>query len=531
VTTPTVNEPLDAEPTSGISLRVKLVAAVLVLVAIALSTIGAASVLAFRTYLVDRVDAELPLLAERVYDDVDLNDACGIKSATGIPPDYLLSILDSRCPKAFFDGNSHEPEDIPTLPTDPASIQLMVDRAPFTHTSSDGQRRWRLIVQRTKTGQPFAVGEDLSRVDKTLKRLILINVFVGTGVLVALAAAGVWLVRASLKPLVEIERTAAAIAGGDLTRRVPGSDPRTEVGRLAGTLNTMLTQIEAAFRAREASERQALRSEERMRQFVADASHELRTPLTTIRGFAELYRQGAAGNDPAPVLRRIEDEAKRMGLLVEDLLLLARLDRERPLAPAPVRMKALIMDAAAAAHAIDPDRTIEVDLPPRPEELIVDGDEGRLRQVVGNLVTNALAHTPGGTPIELRLRADDAGERAVVEVSDAGPGLTDEQAERVFERFYRVDKARTRRAAVNSAQESPHPHSGTGLGLAIVAALVAAHDGSVEVETSPGAGATFRVLLPLATDAPAEVDDVDDNGSQETSSPDPGPAKTDRATS
>jgi two-component system OmpR family sensor kinase len=325
--------------------------------------------------------------------------------------------------------------------------------------------------------------------------LVAVNLLIGTLVLVTLAIAGVWLIRASLKPLVGIERTAGAIARGDLTRRVPEQDPKTELGRLSVALNTMLSQIEAAFHARAASEAQAVRSEERMRQFVADASHELRTPLTSIRGFAELYRQGAAP-DPGDVLRRIEDEAARMGLLVEDLLLLARLDRERPLHLAPVHLAELVNDAAAAAHAIAPDRAIEVKMGEAAGALVVSGDEARLRQVVSNLVTNALTHTPAGTPVLLGLHADGEN-HAVIEVADRGPGLTPDQAERVFERFYRVDKARTRRASGTSAGPTLS-HSGAGLGLAIVAALVAAHQGTVEVETGPGEGATFRVRLPVA---------------------------------
>jgi two-component system OmpR family sensor kinase len=300
-------------------------------------------------------------------------------------------------------------------------------------------------------------------------------------------------VRVSLLPLSAIERTAAAITAGDLTQRVPELDRRTELGQLSYVLNGMLTQLESLFRTRQASENRAVRSEERMRQFIADASHELRTPLTTIRGFAELYRQGAAP-DPAEVLRRIEGEAARMGLLVEDLLLLARLDRERPLRQADVQLADLISDAASAAHAVDPERAINVDIEQPDEPLMVHGDEERLRQIIGNLVTNALTHTPPGTAVTLRLRGEER--TAVIEVADEGPGLTPEQAERVFERFYRVDKARTRRMASGDDRLNT-PHSGAGLGLAIVAALVAAHEGSVEVESTPGAGATFRVRLPL----------------------------------
>jgi two-component system OmpR family sensor kinase len=279
----------------------------------------------------------------------------------------------------------------------------------------------------------------------------------------------------------------------------------------------MLAQIEGAFTARAASEHaarnaelaardaaeaaqlseaRARRSEERMRQFVADASHELRTPLTTIRGFAELYRQGAVAPDQTrDVLRRIEDEAARMGLLVEDLLLLARLDQERPLILAPVELRVLVSDAGEAAHAIAPDRPITLDVPPDGGSILVFGDEPRLRQVLGNLVTNALTHTPPASPVTLRLSVEDA--TAVLEVIDSGPGIAPEQADRVFQRFYRVDKARTRQAATRAGQIQGGRHSGAGLGLAIVAALVAAHDGTVEVESVLGKGATFRVRLPL----------------------------------
>jgi signal transduction histidine kinase len=314
---------------------------------------------------------------------------------------------------------------------------------------------------------------------------------------------GAAVVRASLRPLVEMEQTARSIAAGDLTRRVPDRDPRTEVGRLGRALNTMLAQIEAAFGARAASEASARRSEEaarrsedRMRRFVADASHELRTPLTTIRGFAELYRQGAT-REPAELdrlMRRIEDQAARMGLLVEDLLLLARLDQQRPLERLPVDLLALAADAVSDARAVAPDRRIELvlgDDGDRGDALVVLGDAERLRQVLANLVDNALTHTPAGSPVEVRVggAALDGRPGAAVEVVDHGQGLTPEQTERVFERFYRADPARSRAAG------------GTGLGLAIVAALVAAHDGQVRVDSLPGHGARFRVVLPLPPDA------------------------------
>jgi two-component system OmpR family sensor kinase len=303
----------------------------------------------------------------------------------------------------------------------------------------------------------------------------------------ALGVLGYALVRISLRPLTEVEHTAAAIAEGDLSQRVTERDPRTEVGRLGSAFNTMLTQIEAAFRAREDSEVSARSSEERMRRFVADASHELRTPLTSIRGFSELYRQGAVtdAEEVGRVMGRIENEAKRMGLLVEDLLLMARMDQQRPLEHEPVDLLPLAVEAVGDAKAVDPARplTLRADA----ASVLVSGDEPRLRQVLGNLVSNALVHTPPGTPVAVWVGAE--GDSAVIEVSDEGPGLPPDAAERVFERFFRTDSSRAR------------AHGGVGLGLSIVASLAAAHGGRATVTTAPGRGATFRVVLPLLVPA------------------------------
>jgi two-component system OmpR family sensor kinase len=292
--------------------------------------------------------------------------------------------------------------------------------------------------------------------------------------------------------LVEVERTAAAIAAGDLSRRVPEHHPGTEVGRLSAALNGMLAQIEAAFGLRESSERAARASEDRMRRFVTDASHELRTPLTSIRGFAELYRQGAAAGsqDVDRYMRRIEDAAAQMGLLVDDLLLLARLDQQRPLEREPVDLLAVASDTVHDAQAMSPGRPVLLQVFEGPAAPVVMGDQSRLRQILGNLVSNALAHTPDGTPVSVRVgtRIDHQTGRpaGMLEVIDEGPGLPADEAERVFERFYRADPSRTR------------SRGGTGLGLSIVAALTAAHGGRVELDTRPGDGATFRVILPIA---------------------------------
>jgi two-component system OmpR family sensor kinase len=526
-------------------LRLKLVVAVLVLVFAALLITASVSVFALNNYLVGQVDDQLKATANAA-------NALAMTRRTGValPLDYLArrQSADGVGPPTQYDEATLSAQDLPPLPSDAPHITAHLG-APYTAVATNGSRRWRLLVTERPNGEYLVIGQQLTDLDNGVHRLVLVELIVGGAVLVLLAALGAAMVRASLRPLVEIERTAAQIAGGRLGERVPQSDPRTEVGRLAQVLNAMLAQIEGAFAARAASERaaraaegaaryaeagareaasaarasevRARQSEERMRQFIADASHELRTPLTTIRGFAELYRQGAVEPEQtATVLRRIEDEAARMGLLVEDLLLLARVDQERPLVLAPVELRVLASDAVAAARAVNPDRPITLDIGGAGRPILVLGDEPRLRQVIGNLVTNALTHTPPGTPVTVRLSVD--GPTAVVEVVDSGPGLDPEQAERVFQRFYRVDKARTRQAARGDDRATAGGHSGAGLGLAIVAALVTAHQGSVEVDSAPGDGATFRVRLPLL-DAVTEPDDESsvDPSLPETSQPDP----------
>jgi two-component system OmpR family sensor kinase len=285
-----------------------------------------------------------------------------------------------------------------------------------------------------------------------------------------------------------VEKTAAAIAAGDLSRRVDIDNPHTELGRLGSSLNAMLAHIETAFAARTASEA-------RMRRFAADASHELRTPLVTIRGFSELYRHGALATDEdvATAMGRIESEAKRMGSMVEDLLLLARLDEQRPLQQKPVDLQLIAHDAVVDTQASDRTRPISLTGldggPAVPAPVL--GDEAKLRQVVGNLVGNALRYTPDGTPIELAvgIRTTAAGPRAVIEVRDHGAGISEDEAAKVFERFYRADTSRTRETG------------GSGLGLAIVAAIVGSHGGSVRVATTDGGGATLVVSLPVRHEA------------------------------
>jgi len=480
-------------------LQVKLIAAVLVLVTVALALIGLASVAALDGYLVGRLDDQLQLVARGSAGAGPPGFDGRGPGHRGPPSPYLVQY---RLADGRLDEQDENPLEQgrppPRVPDDPAWFEANAGET-TTVAAAGGGGRWRVAVapRRDGSGGSVVVAASLDGIDATIRQLRLIDLGVSLIVLAALAGVGAAIVRASLRPLVEIEQTARAIAAGDLTRRVPERDPGTEVGRLGRALNTMLAQIESAFGARAASEASARRSEDRMRRFVADASHELRTPLTTIRGFAELYRQGAA-RDPAELDRlmwRIEDQAARMGLLVEDLLLLARLDTERPLDRQPVDLLALAAEAVNDARAVAPDRRIELvlggDNGDHDGVLVVLGDDRRLRQVLANLVNNALTHTPAGSPIEVRAGTStlDGRPGAAVEVVDHGPGLAPEQAERVFERFYRADPAR-----------SP-ADGGSGLGLSIVAALVAVHGGTVAVDSVPGRGARFRVVLPLAPDA------------------------------
>ena len=462
-------------------LRVKLVAALTVLVALALAVTGFAAATALRGYLVDRVDHNLAETVRPLVDRPRDGEGMPRRPLLRRPDDYVFQQYDPA-------GNVVQAFD--TAAGSPAVPQARLqDRSgrPFTARSVSDDGRWRVLVVPLAAGGALVVAAPLDDVASTVGRLVGLEVVIGAIVLVVFAGLGYGAVRTSLRPLVEVEQTAAAIAGGDLSRRIPTRDPRTEVGRLSGALNGMLGQIEQAFQQQQASESAARQSEERMRRFVADASHELRTPLTSIRGFAELYRQGAvaATDELDRVMKRVEDEAARMGLLVEDLLLLARLDQQRPLLHEPVDLLVLAGDAAHDASAVDPERHVSVEVTGDGAPVVI-GDDARLRQVIGNLVSNALTHTPAGTPVRLRVGADRASGFAAVEVVDEGAGLSVEESARVFERFYRADGSRSR------------AHGGAGLGLSIVSALVAAHGGRVEVDSEPGRGSTFRVLLPLA---------------------------------
>jgi two-component system OmpR family sensor kinase len=470
-----------------VSLRLKLLVAVIVLVFVGLTVSDVVTYTSLRSFLVQRVDQQLAsgwqVVAQAINDPTDALQPGGPFGSSPLPAGTYGLLVDGRghqlAPPVWLYGQKGPTPSLPsTKPSDDSS--LTVGCTPSAHSS----QHYRVLVKEVHVGQPgFAqrafliVAVPLNEVGQTLRRLLLIEGLVSLLVLLGLASFSWWLVRHEMRPLEEIGVTAGAIAAGDLSRRVPQEDPRTEVGRLGVALNAMLAQIEHAFGERKASE-------DRLRRFLADASHELRTPLTSIRGYAELFRRGAAErpSDLEKSMRRIEDEAARMGIMVEDLLLLARLDQDRPLEREPVDLAALAADAVEDARASDGERPIELDAAP----VTVTGDEARLRQVAANLLANALVHTPAGTPVAVRTYPD--GDNAVLEVADRGPGLAPEQVGRVFEPFYRSDPARDRTTG------------GAGLGLAIVETIARAHRGRVEVVTTPGGGATFRVLLPRTED-------------------------------
>ena len=552
--------PLDAmkQLSDRTPLRTKLITAMLALVIMALAAISITSVVVLRTYLYTNRDNQLTATFGGVGGrtlgvNFDIPNSLGGSGAIWAVQQPGTQLTPSNPGPGFPGmGNPSQVQSLPRLPTGnwaPSNKPVII-----TVPAQSGGDTWRVIGQSvtvtdnaTGATQPgiLLVAIDLGPVGAEIQRLIAVELIVGTAIVVVLAIVGVAVVRANLRPLDDIELTAGEIARGHLEHRIPERDPRTEIGSLGRSLNIMLSQIEAAFEAQHESEQAAHRSEERMRRFIADASHELRTPLTTIRGFAEYYRQrGGVRKDQNPlsrtdggasppanghspgglspeeldrIMQRLESEASRMGLLVEDLLQLARLDQQRPLDMAPVDLLSLAADAVSDARMVAPDRPVDLIVAPG-AAFLVEGDEQRLRQVIGNLVNNALTHTPTGTPVRVKIasgtlipprraHARDAGPSSgvpmpavVLDVEDDGPGMTAEQAQRVFERFYRADQARNRASG------------GTGLGLAIVQGLVAAHGGTVSVRTEPGRGADFQVKLPLAPDA--QVGDLDDEDSQ-----------------
>ncbi|HEY3764665.1 MAG TPA: ATP-binding protein [Gaiellales bacterium] len=481
-----------ARTVARVTLRARLTALSVLLVLFGLAAAGIATHYALRSFLVDRIDQEFgPAEAAALHYATDTDNDSPTRQALDnvLPLDgYAVAVLpNGRLLRPYFHGHTKVSEDL---------VEVAV-HAPVGISSDDGYRVRVVpasVVERElqppggpgnggqQQDQPFPIPRgtrlviaiSTKDVNSTLDRLDRLEMVIGL-IVVAIAGGLAWaLVRVELRPLVRIEDTAAAIAAGDLSRRVDVAAPGTEVGSLGESLNAMLAQIEAAFDERRASEN-------RLRRFVADAGHELRTPLTSVRGYAELFRRGGAAHpdDVGMMMARIESEAQRMGVLVEDLLLLAKLDQGRPLAHQQVHLSELVAEMAGDQNMLQPDWPLELRIDPGVE---VVGDEQRLRQAVGNLLANTRAHTPRGTrtTVAVAMRAG----MAMVEVADDGPGIPDEIMGRVFERFFRADPSRSRASG------------GSGLGLSIVSAIAEAHGGRVEAESPQGGGAVFRILLP-----------------------------------
>ncbi len=459
---------------SRLSLRARLLVGVVLLAALGLVVADVATYGSLRSFLVSRTDTTL----REEHQAFEPGGGGGGDEVHAPPGVYAEErAADGRTvvaplQVALFRGQARPPA--PLLPQTihvPAQPNEGPDRVSYFTVGSRPsgvQYRIRAAVEPELDGAMLITAESLHDVNSTLHRLFAVELLVTLAVLGALAALGLWIVRLGLRPLREIEMTAAAITAGDLSRRVENTDERTEVGRVGGALNTMLDRIEA--------------SDRRLRRFIADASHELRTPLAAVRAYAELFERGAATRpeDLRRSMSGITRESERMSLLVDDLLLLARLDEGRPLERKPVDLAQLVGEAVDAARVVEPERPIELSVEP----VTVTGDEARLRQVLDNLFANARSHTPAGTPVAVSLERVDG--RARLSVADHGPGLTEEQAARVFERFYRADTSRARASG------------GVGLGLSIVAAVTEAHGGTAAAEPTPGGGATFVITLPLA---------------------------------
>ena len=469
-----------------LSLRGRLLIGVISLVAVGLLVSDVATYATLRSSLVGRIDDQLtktstvltaravlldPLchprgpssvadypagtITELIAADGSISLACAVASGT------TVSTASPVLPKSFPNAGEGHPY------------------TPYTVEGKGGVAHYRMTdwPENSFGGQYVVFAIPLTPVESTLSQLLLLETLIGLGVLAATALLALVIIRISLYPLQKMGAVAADIAAGDLARRVEPATAKTEIGRLGLALNGMLSQIEAAFAER-------TQSNTRLRRFIADASHELRTPLTSIRGYSEMLRRGAGESpiDAELARRRIEEESVRMSTLVDDMLLIARLDQGRPLERQPVDLQAIAADAADDAKAVAPQREITLTAP---SPVMVEGDDLRLRQVVGNLVRNALVHTPQQTAIEIGVSTENGTGR--MSVIDHGPGLEPNEMARIFEPFYRADPSRSRDSG------------GAGLGLSIVSAVVSAHGGKVNVKETSGGGVTFEVDLPLAS--------------------------------
>ncbi len=469
-----------------LSLRGRLLIGVISLVVVGLVVSDVVTYATFQKSLMDRIDQQLSASSINTVIGVITDPDCRLRGpggAASFPQGTIAELLGTdgsvvkACAVTGFAATTSTAS--PELPKPLPNAGLDQPSAPYTVEGSGGVSHYRVTdwPEDSFSGQYLVFAIPLTDVENTLSQLLILEALIGLGVVAATAILAFLIIRISLSPLQRMGLVASHIAAGDLSRRVEPATPKTEIGRLGLALNGMLSQIEAAFEQRKASEL-------RLRRFIADASHELRTPLTSIRGYSEMLRRGASESpaDSELARRRIEEESVRMSTLVDDMLLIARLDQGRPLDQKPVDLTAIATDAVADARAVAPQREITLSAP---APIVVTGDDTRLRQVLGNLVRNAIVHTPPRSSIEVGVSTDDGVGR--ISVADHGPGLKTEEISRIFEPFYRADPSRSRDSG------------GAGLGLSIVSAVVSAHGGQVKVKETTGGGVTFEVELPLVS--------------------------------
>ena len=469
------------------TLKNRLILGVSLLAALGFLVSGILAQSAYRTFLMQEVDSQLTTIVEssllrldRAGIEAEEGADAGrpfrpLEPLRGVPTAAVITLIDFQGQILGSVGGD----------LSASKIEIALDRVldrdtygvPFTFESGNSHYRVLALELPSRVGIVIA-SISLEDVDDSIARLQYLMLLIGVATMILIIVLSRRAITISLKPLAAVESTAEAIAEGNLSARLPIAKPETEVGRLVGSLNQMLTRIEDSFAVR-------VKSEEKLRRFVADASHELRTPLTAIRGFAELHRQGAVTGEEKTreLIGRIEDESIRMGTLVEDLLLLARLDQSPEIEREPVNLNELIHSASESARASSPEHQISLVLPE--EELFILGDRNRVFQVVANLLENARNHTPAGSSIQVSLTESE--DEIKIEVADNGPGIDKHDLERIFERFYRADSSRTR----------TRKSEGSGLGLSIVKAVMQAHGGDVTVDSTMGVGSTFTLHFPI----------------------------------